>query len=437
MAGIWLPSRLRAFILYLHAGTLIIRAQVRTKPMPSKTQKTIIVGAGHGGSQCAISLRAANYTGDIVLIDADEAEVPYHKPPLSKKYLLSAEQSSVPLRPASAYEKANIEMLSDTVLKVDTTNQLVHLQHGGDIPYTQLVLATGARNRALPPLLGLSNVHSVRTLHDSTLLRDAVLPAQRIDVLGGGFIGLEIAACLAGMGKEVSVIEAGDRVLGRVVSPEVSERVQIALEQLGISLITRRLAKNFTSHNGTLQTIELDNGDTIATELLIVGIGAIANESVAAESGIACDDGILVNESLQTSNANVFAIGDCARYPHWQTQQLHRLESVQNAVDQAKMVATQIAEKSSIKYQTVPWFWSDIGAVKLQIAGIYQGDTEVVTRINDEKFALYHLQNNRVVCVETINNAKDHMLARKLINSDVAVTAQDIEAGPEALKALL
>lgn len=401
------------------------------------TEKTIIVGAGHGGSQCAISLRAASYSGEIILIDADDAELPYHKPPLSKKYLLSEDQTAVPLRSASAYEKADVVRVTDTVTSIDTSKQVVSLLNGSDMPYSQLVLAVGASNRSLQPLAGLSNVHSVRTLQDSRKLRDAVLTTQCVEILGGGFIGLEIAACLAGMGKNVTVLEAADRVLGRVVSPEVSAWVQKSLELLGINVITGRMATEFNSDQGVLLSVGLDNADTINTELLVVGIGALPNESVALLAGIICDGGILVDQSLRTGTANVFAIGDCARYPHWQTERSERLESVQNAVDQAKLVATQIAEKSTIDYQTVPWFWSDIGPLKLQIAGIHHGDTEVVSRVEEDKFALYHLQKGRVVCVETINNAKDHMVARKLIGSDVQVTAEDILAGADALKALL
>lgn len=404
--------------------------------MPN-TERTIVIGAGHGGSQCAISLRAANYEGEILLIDDDDAELPYHKPPLSKKYLLSEGQTAVPLRPASAYEKAEVIRVSDAVTQVDTSKQVVSLLNGSAISYSQLVLATGANNRSLQPLAGLSNVHSLRTLADSSKLREIVLNTQRIKILGGGFIGLEIAACLAGMGKEVTVLEAADRVLGRVVAPEVSDLVQKALEKLGIEVIRGRMATDFNSNDCKLNSVSLDNGDMINTELLVVGIGAVPNESVALIAGIACDDGIVVDQSLRTSASNVFAIGDCARYPHWQTEKTERLESVQNAVDQAKLVATQIAEKSKQDYKTVPWFWSDIGPMKLQIAGIHQGATEVVTRVENDKFALYHLQEDRVVCVETINNAKDHLVARKLIGSDVIVTAEDILAGPEALKALL
>ena len=403
----------------------------------SSSSKILIVGAGHGGSQCAISLRSAGFTGEIVLIDSDDAPLPYHKPPLSKKYLLSGEQQAVPLRPESAYAKADVLRIHDSVLEINTQTKKLVLQKTGDINYTQLVLATGARNRSIKDLEGLTNVHSIRTLKDTTALRSAVLSTDNIAILGGGFIGLEVAACLATMGKNVRVIEAEQRVLARVVSPQISEHVQSILTKLGVELITGKLATAFDTTKSKLDSVVMDDDTVLKTELLIVGIGALPNEDLAKSAGLFCNNGIVVDESLRTSDPDIYALGDCARYPHWQTQQRERLESVQNAVDQAKQIALQIAEGASLEYQIVPWFWSDIGPLKLQIAGIRQGETKAVLRNEDDKIALYHLQENRVVCVETINNAKDHMLARKLIIASTQVTEKDILDGPETLKALL
>lgn len=403
----------------------------------SSQQRTIIVGAGHGGSQCAISLRNEGYEGQIVLVDSDEAILPYHKPPLSKKYLLSADQKEMPLRPASAYEKASVERLQDTVLKIDTETKTVKLSKTGEMTYTSLVIATGASNRVIPAIANLNNVHSIRTLQDTKRLRDQALTSNSVTVLGGGFIGLEVAACLAGMGKKVKVLEASTRVLSRVVTPEVSELVQDKLDELGISLELGAMAVEFNKSENRLESIQMDNGSTVDIELLIVGIGAIPNDSLVMSTGITCDDGIVVNQSLETSVEDVFALGDCCRFSHWQTHNSVRLESVQNAVDQSKQIALQIATGVRSEYHAVPWFWSDIGPLKLQIAGIYSGETQTVVRREDDKLALYHLQNQRVICVETINNAKEHMLARKLISADVSVTEADIKDGPERLKSLL
>ncbi len=403
----------------------------------SSPQRTIIVGAGHGGSQCAISLRSEGYEGQIVLVDEDEASLPYHKPPLSKKYLLSEDQKEMPLRPASAYEKASVERLQDTAINIDTATKTLTLSKTGEMTYTSLVLATGASNRVIPALTNIDNVHSIRTLQDTTSLRELALSANSVTILGGGFIGLEVAACFAGMGKKVRVLEASKRVLSRVVAPEVSDIVQRKLHELGITLELGAMAVEFNESANRLDSIQLDNGSIVDIELLVVGIGAIPNESLALSAGIHCDDGIVVDQSLKTSAADVFSLGDCCRFPHWQTQTTVRLESVQNAVDQSKQIAQQIATGVASDYKAVPWFWSDIGPLKLQIAGIYAGESQTVLRREDDKFALYHLQDQHVVCVETINNAKEHMLARKLIAAGVSITEDDILAGPERLKSVL
>ncbi|MFK8077849.1 MAG: NAD(P)/FAD-dependent oxidoreductase [Granulosicoccus sp.] len=403
----------------------------------SPLETTIIVGAGHGGSQCAISLRSEGYEGQIVLVDDDVASLPYHKPPLSKKYLLSEDQEAMPLRPASAYDKASVERIQDTVLNIDTATKTITLSKTGEMPYASLVLATGASNRVIPALTNLDNVHSIRSLQDTKRLRDLALRSNSVTILGGGFIGLEVAACFAGMGKTVRVLEASKRVLSRVVAPEISELVQHKLHELGITLELGAMAVEFTKSSNRLDSIHMDDGSSIDIELLIVGIGAMPNDSLAKSAGIHCDDGIVVDHSLKTSVTDVFSLGDCCRFPHWQTHTSVRLESVQNAVDQSKQVAQQIATGVASAYKTVPWFWSDIGPLKLQIAGIYTGETQTVKRREDDKFALYHLQNQQVVCVETINNAKEHMLARKLIALGVSVTAEDIVEGPGRLKSLL
>ena len=314
----------------------------------SSPQRTIIVGAGHGGSQCAISLRSEGYEGQIVLVDEDEASLPYHKPPLSKKYLLSEDQKEMPLRPASAYEKASVERLQDTAINIDTATNTLTLSKTGEMTYTSLVLATGASNRVIPALTNIDNVHSIRTLQDTTSLRELALNANSVTILGGGFIGLEVAACFAGMGKKVRVLEASKRVLSRVVAPEVSDIVQRKLHELGITLELGAKAVEFNESANCLDSIKLDDGRIVDIELLVVGIGAMPNESLALSAGIHCDDGIVVDQSLKTSAADVFSLGDCCRFPHWQTQTSVRLESVQNAVDQSKQICSADCHRRTV-----------------------------------------------------------------------------------------
>jgi len=399
--------------------------------------KTIVVlGAGHAGSQCAVSLRAEGFDGEIVLVNDDEA-VPYHKPPLSKKFIVASNPANTPLRAASAYTKADLKWVHQRVSQINTDVQTLQYEDGSTQHFDSLVLATGARNRTLPDVASCRNVFSLRTAKDAMRIHEYQSDVNALTVLGGGFIGLEIAASLNAIGKKVTVIEAADRLLGRVVAPEISTRVQKSLETSGVVVNTASASTTFNIEHQQLLGLEFTDGAVLHTDAMLVGIGAIPNMELAHDAGIACENGIVVNTSLETSVPNIYAIGDCAQFPHWQTGTHQRLESVQNAVDQAKWLAKSIQGKTNEGFRSVPWFWSDIGALKLQIAGIHSGNTTTVARHENEAFALYHLQNGQVVCVETLNSAKDHRLARKLIDQGIQVSESDIQKGPEALKALL
>jgi len=397
---------------------------------------TLIIGAGHAGSQCAVSLRSEGYDGEIALVNND-VETPYHKPPLSKKYLRAQEPEATALRAASTYAKADVRWIQASVETIDVTANSVRLSDQTTERYDHLVLATGARNRTLEELSPYSNVFSLRTLTDANVLHQAVASAKNVCVLGGGFIGLEVAACLAAMGKQVHVVEAAKRLLGRVVAPEISARVHSALVADGVRVTTNNSSSSFESANDKLTGLTLADNTVLEVDLMLVGIGAIPNCTVASDAGIECNNGVVVDDRLNVSDTNIYAIGDCAAFPHWQTATLQRLESVQNAVDQAKHVAKSIATNTLSTYRNVPWFWSDIGEQKLQIAGIYSGESQTVVREEANAFALYHLQDEQVVCVESLNSVKDHMLARKLIAAEVKVSQDTIACGIDALKDLL
>lgn len=396
----------------------------------------LVIGAGHAGSQFAVSLRAEGFVGEIVIIN-DDSEVPYHKPPLSKKYIAAEQPDITPLRAASAYIKADIKWQHQGVSQIDTSNRTITLCDNSTLAYDHLVIATGACNRTLPNLDLCNNVFSLRTADDAQKMHQQLRGINNMAVLGGGFIGLEVAACLAAMGKNITVIEAADRLLGRVVAPEISERVQKGLTELGVTVKTGCANSDFNINQQRLESVTFPNEPALSVDAMLVGIGAIPNSELAAQANIACNNGITVNGCLETSAVDVYAIGDCAEYPHWQTGAYQRLESVQNAVDQAKWLAKFVAGNTSSEFKSVPWFWSDIGPMKLQIAGIHSGNTQTVYREAGETFALYHLVDQAVVCVESLNSAKDHMLARKLIDQGTQVSETDILQGPEALKALL
>lgn len=394
----------------------------------------VIIGAGHAGSQLAVSLRAEGYAGAVTLIDASDA-LPYHKPPLSKTFLKDPAALPQPLRAASAYKAAGVTRLTGTVTAIDTAAQTVTL-HGAALDYDHLVLATGARNRMLPDLAGAANVHSLRDLADAERLRAALADAAHVVVIGGGFIGLESAAALAAMGKTVTVLESAPRVLARVAAPETSARVEATLSGLGVTIRTGFSAGGFARQGDRIHAVQ-GAQDTVPCDLLLVGIGAQADTALASAAGIACNQGILTDSHLATSAPHVWAIGDVAETPHWQADAPLRVESVQNATDQARHLARHLAGAAPAAFCTVPWFWSDIGPLKLQIAGLALGADRRVLRDDGARLAVFHLAGDRLVSVETLNSPADHMIARQLLDAGLTPPDAVMQDGAPAMKAWL
>lgn len=394
-----------------------------------QTHGIVIIGAGHAGSQLAVSLRTEGYTGAVTLIDASDA-LPYHKPPLSKTYLKDATAQPQPLRAASAYDAAGVVRRTGRVTAIDIKARVVTVD-AEPLPYDDLVLATGARNRMLPDLAGATNVHSLRDLADAQRLREALASAQTITVIGGGFIGLESAAALASMGKTVTVLESAPRVLARVAAPETSARVEGTLAGLGVTLRLGWMGQGYR-RDGDRVTAVQGASDDIPSDLILVGIGAAADTALAQAAGIACHVGILTDAHLHTSAPHVWAIGDVAETPHWQAGAALRVESVQNATDQARHLARTLSGAQPSAFHTVPWFWSDIGPLKLQIAGLALGADRRLIREDATRLAVFHLKGDRLVSVETLNSAADHMIARQLLETGLtppdAVLTEDAAA---------
>lgn len=400
------------------------------------TDGVVIIGAGHGGVQAAASLREEGFDGRITLV-GDEAELPYHKPPLSKTFIKDPLAKPQILRAEAFYSTNAIELLlGETVASLDPAGRL-SLAGGTEISFDHAVLATGSRPRHLPIEGGpLGGVLSLRSIADARAIRELAGEAEDAVILGGGFIGLEIAATLASAGGRVTVVEAQDRLLARVVAPAVSSHVAGRLAASGVRLLTGTTISRLEGENGHVAAALTSAGERIAARMLIVGIGVVPNSELAAAAGLETANGIKVDGSLRTSAPGILAIGDVASYRHWQTGAHVRLESVQNATDQGRLAARTIMGHAD-SYAAVPWFWSDIGDMKLQMVGLTTGsDRQIVTGDPAEnRFSVFHFAGERFLGIETVNRPADHMLGRKMMGEGFFPSAGLVAAGAEALKA--
>jgi 3-phenylpropionate/trans-cinnamate dioxygenase ferredoxin reductase subunit len=397
----------------------------------------VVVGAGHGGSQAAISLRQEGYDGPLTLI-SEETDTPYHRPPLSKAFLKEPAATLQPLRAESVYADNRVELrLGTRVAAIDVVGRMLALDRGAPQRFDHLILATGARPRRLDvPGSDLDGVFYLRSAGDARLLREAIPAAQSVVVIGGGFVGLEVAASLAGLGKSVTVVEAADRLLARVVAPTISEHMAEVQRALGVRLLIATGVERIEGTSAVSAVVTTD-GERLGADMVVVGIGAEPNVELAREAGIACADGVPVGAGLRTSAPGIYAIGDCATYHHWQVGRPIRLESVQNAADQARHVAGSILGRDN-DYREVPWFWSDQGPVKLQMTGLgFGADRHVASAIANGGFSVYHFRGNRLVAIDSVNRPAEHMLGRRMLAVGFSPDERLIAEGAAAIKAAL
>jgi len=399
----------------------------------------VIIGAGHGGVQAAASLREEGYDGRVTLV-GDEAELPYHKPPLSKTFIKDTEAKPQILRAEAFYTGNKIDlMLGERVDGIDLAAGRLDLASGGTLPFDHVVLATGSRPRELKIEGGpLAGVVSLRSIADARAIRDMAATAEDVVILGGGFIGLEIAATLAAGGRRVTVVEAQDRFLARALAPAISAHVAARLAASGIRLLTGTVISRIEGEDGRISAVVTSTGERIPARMLVVGVGVVPNAELAAAAGIATANGIVVDQTLRTSVPQVLAIGDAANYRHWLTGADVRLESVQNATDQARLAARTILGRED-SYTAVPWFWSDIGDMKLQMVGLTGGsDRQVLCGEQaDNKFSVFHYIGDRLIGIESVNRPADHMMGRKMMGLGFSPDATAAAAGGDALKAAL
>ena len=394
------------------------------------TEPLVIVGASYAGLNAGLAARAAGFDGPIMLI-GDEASLPYQRPPLSKGFMLGkVAETALPIRPQQTLDNNRIEFMSGTrVTAIDRTGQAIETANGRRIRYGRLILATGCRARTLPvPGADLHGVYYLRTLEDARRLRERAHDAQAVAIVGGGFIGLEVAASLASLGKPVTVIEAQDRLLARAVPPAFSEFLANVHRGAGVRILFNTTVRRLLGDNGRVHSAELSDDSVCPADLVLIGIGAIANAELAMQAGLVCEDGIVVDECARTSDPLITAAGDCTRFPSRFAARPVRLESVQNAQDQARTAAlTAIGIPKP--YDMVPWFWSDQYDLKLQMVGLSHGHDRMVMRGNPEerKFSLFYFKNGALMAIDSVNRAGDHMAGRYLIEANATIGPQHIE----------
>ena len=396
----------------------------------------IVTGAGHAGGQAAASLRQAGYDGEIVII-GDEPHIPYQRPPLSKQYLAGEHGlERVYLRPEKFYTDRNVSIRSGVrVEAIDRAAQTVATSDGEALSYSKLLLATGSRPRLLQLEGGdLTGIHYLRTIADVDAIRAEMAPGRNVVVVGGGYIGLEVAAVCVEAGLEVRVIEMEDRILQRVTTPAMSEFYHDLHSKRGVTLHTGTTVTGFAG-NGTVRQV-LCGESAFDADLVIVGIGIVPNVELAAEAGLPCDNGIVVDDRCRTADANIFAAGDCTNHPNPLLNRRLRLESVPNAMEQARVAAANMCGGDKV-YASVPWFWSDQYDLKLQMVGFAaDGDTEVLRGDKAaNSFAVFHLKDGAIAAVDAVNSPKEFMICRRLIGRDV--DAQALADPDTDLKTLL
>ncbi|MDA8545003.1 FAD-dependent oxidoreductase [Alphaproteobacteria bacterium] len=381
----------------------------------------VVIGAGQAGLQTIMSLRQTDYEGDITLV-GDEAFLPYQRPPLSKAYLSgNMERERLFLKPDEFFTENNVTLkLNTSVESLDAAAKSVTLSNGETLSFEYAVIATGSRPRLLNvPGRELANIFDLRGMADIDAMQPHFVEGKKLVVVGGGYIGLEAAAVAAGMGLSVHVLEAAPRLLARVAEPEISDFYTRIHQAHGVTLVTESQMTGFVG-DGAVSGVEMADGSIIDADIVITGIGILPNVEIAETAGLAVENGIVVNEVGQTSDAHIFAAGDCTSHPNDLLGRTMRLESVPNAIEQGKAVASAICGTPK-PYHQVPWFWSDQYDVKLQIAGVpTQIDSKVLR--GDEgsnSFAWFYFTGDKLTGVTAINRPAEFMAGRMLIEKSL------------------
>ncbi len=404
------------------------------------TEKVLIIGGGHAAGQCAASLRQKGWRGDIV-IAGEEAYPPYQRPPLSKAFLageLAAERLF--LKPAAFYDKERIDLrLGARATRIDRAEKSVAFEDGSAIDYDCLVIATGARVRRLKvPGADLPGVGYLRDIADVDALRPRLGAGADLVIVGAGYIGLEVAAVAAKLGARVTVLEAAGRVMSRVAGETISHFFEDLHRANGVDIRLHAALAGFDGED-RVEAARLADGSRLACDLAVIGVGVVPNAEIAEAAGLAVDDGVVVDDCTRTQDPAIYAVGDCTRHPCAYLGEPVRLESVHNALEQAKTAAAAICGAPS-PYDQAPWFWSDQYDVKLQTVGIGPGraDREIVRgAIDDKAFSVFYFRGETLLAVDSVNRPADHMIARKIIATGAAATPAAVADPSFDLKSLI
>ncbi len=401
-------------------------------------QQVVIAGAGHAAGQVVATLKQKKFEGKILLI-GDEAWLPYQRPPLSKKFLageLPAER--LYFKPPNFYDEANIEVrLNTSITSIDRDDHSIETATGDKISYDKLILALGSRVRRVDvDGADLDGVHYLRSIDNVECIRESIGTAGNLVIVGAGYIGLEVAAVMRQLGHNVTVIEMADRVMSRVVSPVVSEFFQQQHTEHGVQLQLSTGLKRFIGDN-RVSAVETDDGRTFPADAVVIGVGIVPNTEIAAAADLQIDNGIVVDDRCQTSDTDVYAVGDCTAHPNSIYRRRLRLESVHNALEQAKTAAANICG-GDLRYSQVPWFWSDQYDLKLQIAGLSEDYDDIVVRgtLQDAVFSCLYLRDGRLIACDAINSPRDFMQSKALIANQATIDPQRLADSGNQLKDL-
>ncbi|HEX3485307.1 MAG TPA: FAD-dependent oxidoreductase [Micropepsaceae bacterium] len=400
-------------------------------------ERIVIIGAGQAGVQAAATLRAEGFGGSLTLI-GEEPYPPYQRPPLSKAYLAGDfARERLFLKPESFYTETGCDLrLRMTATGIDRLSKTVRLSDGTALPYDRLLLTTGARVRKVPvPGAELPGVHYLRGIDDVDALRPRLQAGARLAVVGGGYIGLEVAAVAVKHGLDVTVLEAAERVMVRAASPQLSAFYEQEHRAHGVKFQLGAMAQAFEGR-GRVEAVRTNLG-IVAADFVLVGVGVVPNCELARDAGVVCDNGIAVDEFATTSDPDIFAAGDCTSHPAFAGGRV-RLESVQNAIDQAKYAALAMLVRPTI-YREVPWFWSDQYDLKLQIAGLAHPGDLTVQRGDSQsrKFSVFHLRDGVVAAVEAVNAAPDYIVGRKLVAAHARIAPERLADAAVPIKSFI